>query len=58
VAEVEVDEMLRLCSLVSHHCMEGPSTIVQLTMRDKASKVAADDAVPCSTLPAVELRRY
>ena len=55
MAEVEVDEMLRLCSPVSHRCMKCLSTIVQLTMRDKASKVAADDAVPCGALPAVEL---
>jgi hypothetical protein len=28
-----------------------------LTMCDKASKVAAYDAVPCGTLSAVELRK-
>ena len=54
VAEVEVDEMLRLWCRVSCHSSCTRRRVAD-TMSDKASKVAAYDAVPCGTLSAVKL---
>lgn len=57
VAKVEVDEVLGLCMIVStftaksaHHGSEG-----SLTVCDEAAEVPADNAMPCCTLPLVEL---
>ena len=57
VTKVEVDEVLGLCRIVSiftaksaHHEPEWP-----LTVCDKAAEVPADNAMPCCTLPLVEL---
>ena len=57
VTKVEVDEVLGLCVIVStftaksaHHQSE-----VSLTVGDKAAEVPADNAMPCCTLPLVEL---
>jgi hypothetical protein len=57
VAEVKVDEVFRLCTLVSFRWPEHFSRTHQRTMSNEASKVATHDAVPCGTLPAVELQR-
>ena len=58
VAKVEVDEVLGLCMIVStfaaksaHHGSKG-----SLTVCDKAAEVPADNAMPCCTLPLVELK--
>lgn len=60
VAQVEVDEMFRLCCFLgvpsvsrrqnSTVCRKGRCR----TVRDKASKVATDDAVPRWALPVVK----
>ena len=57
VAKVEVDEVLGLCMAVStftaksaHHGSKG-----SLTVCDEAAEVPADNAMPCCTLPLVEL---
>jgi hypothetical protein len=54
VAEVEVDEVLRLCWLLD---ISGSCAIGQRphTVSDEASEVTAYDAVPCCALAAVEL---
>lgn len=54
MAEVEVDEVLRLCGDCEHGLWfeKGRS---MLTMSDEASKVPANNAVPGSALPRVEL---
>lgn len=73
VAEVEVDEVLRLCLLVSlfpffallsteagRH-LTSPQQLCnvpqQLTVRHEAAEIAADDAVPSRALSLVKLFR-
>lgn len=54
MAEVEVDEVLRLCGDCERGlCSEKRRSM--LTMSDEASKVPANNAVPGSALSRVEL---
>lgn len=58
VAKVEVDEVLGLCTTVSTLTVKSAhhQSAVNLTVCDKAAKVPADNAMPCCTLPLVELK--
>ena len=57
MAQVEVDEVLGLCMIVSIMTVKSAHhrSAVYLTVCDKAAKVPADNAMPCCTLPLVEL---
>ena len=57
VTKVEVDEVLGLCMIVSILTVKSAHhrSAVYLTVCDKAAKVPADNAMPCCTLPLVEL---
>lgn len=55
VAQVEVDEVLRLCDSVSPSHILLRMRMSQHTMRDEAAEVSTNDAVPCRTFPLVEL---
>ena len=57
VTKVEVDEVLGLCTIVSMLTVKSAhhQSAVNLTVCDKAAKVPADNAMPCCTLPLVEL---
>lgn len=57
VTQVEIDEVLRLCAIVStslvkvKHCQ--PKVI--LTVCDEAAEVPANNAMPCCALPLIKL---
>ena len=57
MAKVEVDEVLGLCMIISMVTAESahhPSK-ESLTVCDEAAEVPANNAMPCCTLPLVEL---
>ena len=57
VAEVEVDEVLGLCLIVSMVAakLAHRQFKMSLTVGNEAAKVPADNAMPCCALPLVEL---
>ena len=59
MAEVEIDEVLRLCSMiivVSPEAQEEGKGASVRTVSYEAAEVAAHNAVPGGTLPFIELR--
>ena len=57
MSEVKVDEVLRLCNVVSDCAppVAWATSPSYHTVRDKAAEVSADDAVPCGAFALVEL---